>query len=355
MGCLFSKKSNSQPETEAPKKEYSWDKRTQIKVEDFALDGLQDKTVVRLPGSIDGQQFIIQNCTNCKIFLLDYTATVTIDKCIDCQIVLGPIKGSLFFRNCKNCKCLCACQQFRTRDCSRMDIFLFCMTQPIIEASNRMKFGCYQLSHAGLEKQFADAGLEIMNNTWNSIYDFTPNPEEGANWSLIPEETNIDQLLTFTTERMENEDGNDSLNKSCLPEDMTLSSNSECSIVPMTSGERGSTSAESCLALFFHHDRAIQTSMSVIRQLQQSQITLVRSKQIPIPQETASDMFDKSTQSKLLKATNQGNVIGLEFNGPDCLEKCHEATNSLAEGLLTFVTDSNHHIERFFTCLDMQM
>ena len=32
----------------------------------------------------------------------------------------------------------------RTRDCKKMDFFLCCATQPVIESSSGMKFGCYQ-------------------------------------------------------------------------------------------------------------------------------------------------------------------------------------------------------------------
>ena len=44
-----------------------------------------------------------------------------------------------------------ACQQFRTRDCQKMDVFLSCVTQPIIEASTNMKFGCFQYYYPELE------------------------------------------------------------------------------------------------------------------------------------------------------------------------------------------------------------
>lgn len=36
--------------------------RKAIKKEDFILDHLKDQTIYRLPGSVNGQQFIIQNC-----------------------------------------------------------------------------------------------------------------------------------------------------------------------------------------------------------------------------------------------------------------------------------------------------
>uniref|UniRef100_A0A8C2J7V4 Protein XRP2 n=1 Tax=Cyprinus carpio TaxID=7962 RepID=A0A8C2J7V4_CYPCA len=172
MGCFFSKKSrrkspkkdsalpdgdesatgNDLPESnntalgsnsnqEAPK-QYSWDKREKVDPKDFMLTGLKNETVGRLPGTLNGQQFVIQDCENCNIYVFDHSATITIDDCVNCRIMLGPVKGSVFFRDCKDIKCVVACQQFRTRDCKKMDVFLCCATQPIIESSTGMKFGC---------------------------------------------------------------------------------------------------------------------------------------------------------------------------------------------------------------------
>ena len=56
------------------------------------VNGAENTVIVKRPGSIDGQQFVIQNCKNSKIFLLDHLAAVTIDDCVGCQIVIGPTK-----------------------------------------------------------------------------------------------------------------------------------------------------------------------------------------------------------------------------------------------------------------------
>lgn len=104
MGCLFSKGSKADLTGNSSKKEYSWDKRDDIKIEDFMLDNLRNRQIIRLPGSINGQQFIIQNCNGCLIYLLDNLATATIENCTDCELIIGPVKGSVFLRNSKNIK-----------------------------------------------------------------------------------------------------------------------------------------------------------------------------------------------------------------------------------------------------------
>ena len=63
----------------------------------YIADGVVDSTLVKQPGSIDGQQFVIQNCKNSRIFLLDHIGTVTVDDCVGCSIIIGPTR--LAFKN----------------------------------------------------------------------------------------------------------------------------------------------------------------------------------------------------------------------------------------------------------------
>lgn len=59
----------------------------------FIIENLEGQEELRIPGSINGQQFIIQNCKDSTIYILDYLNAVTIDDCINCKIILGPIQG----------------------------------------------------------------------------------------------------------------------------------------------------------------------------------------------------------------------------------------------------------------------
>lgn len=47
----------------------------------------------RLPGSINGQPFIVRDCSDAAIFLFDNINTLTIDDCNNCTIIVGPTAG----------------------------------------------------------------------------------------------------------------------------------------------------------------------------------------------------------------------------------------------------------------------
>ena len=63
--------------------------------------------------SVAGQQFIIEDCEDCDLYIFDDNAAVTIDECKNCRIFIGPCDSSIFIRDCYNCKLVFFCRQFR--------------------------------------------------------------------------------------------------------------------------------------------------------------------------------------------------------------------------------------------------
>lgn len=71
MGCIFSYPlswfqsiAGSSPDEQKKEEEakvYSWDVRKKVDPKDFTIENKNGETIVRLPGTINGMQFIIQN------------------------------------------------------------------------------------------------------------------------------------------------------------------------------------------------------------------------------------------------------------------------------------------------------
>lgn len=59
----------------------------------LGFDRFSLQVVVREPGSIGGQQFIVEECSECDVYLLDHTAALNIDLCTDCRIFTGPCES----------------------------------------------------------------------------------------------------------------------------------------------------------------------------------------------------------------------------------------------------------------------
>ncbi|XP_041367232.1 protein XRP2-like [Gigantopelta aegis] len=348
MGCLFSRFFGSrQPleEVEDEKPVYSWDHREKKNIKDYTIENLDNETAGRLPGSVGGEQFIIKNCKDSSIYVFDHSATISIDDCVNCNIFLGPVKTSVFIRDCKQCRLIVACQQFRTRDCSKLDVFLCCDTQPIIEATHGLRVACFQYFYPELEAQFRASGRSVFSNNWYNIHDFTPVPDE-TNFSFLPEDAKVEDYIPLPAADQF--------------ASMGISIEPNKSVVPMTTGTRRKKSDESCLVIFFDDGSASHRALTVIRELKSNKTdcVLVQSKEVTLQPFEAQRVF--GTDSYAL-AVQQGPVIGLEFNGEGVIAYCQKVVVDLTKGTtgLVFVSQNlssaNQQIENFFSFAEMQM
>eukprot|EP01105_Mastigella_eilhardi_P000256 TRINITY_DN1032_c0_g1_i1.p1 TRINITY_DN1032_c0_g1~~TRINITY_DN1032_c0_g1_i1.p1 ORF type:complete len:288 (-),score=63.11 TRINITY_DN1032_c0_g1_i1:274-1137(-) len=195
MGGKSSKAKNGgtdEPKKKGEEKEERKEEKARPDPSNFYAKNLQHATVCKAPGSLAGQQFVIRDCEDCDIFVCDNSSCVTVDGCVDCRIFFGAIDGSCFVRTSKNCKFVVACQQWRTRQCSDCDILLSSDTQPTIESSSNLRFGCYQAYYPELLAQFTAANLNVFHNEWSNMFDFTA---AERNWTFLPAEVTVSSLL----------------------------------------------------------------------------------------------------------------------------------------------------------------
>ena len=74
---------------------------------------LQDQMLVKVPGDINGIDFMIKDLENCTVMLLDHTAQIQVDRCKNTKFFIGPVKASLFIRNCDSCEVTVCCSQYK--------------------------------------------------------------------------------------------------------------------------------------------------------------------------------------------------------------------------------------------------
>lgn len=124
--------------------------------------------------SLMQQQFNIDECKGCSFFIFDVTANVYIDDSENCTVFIAPCESTVFLRNSKNMRVIAATKQFRVRDCFDCEIGLYCPSQPVIESSNRMVIAPFpQIGYPQLLGQFKTVKMEVWNNHWSEIHDFT--------------------------------------------------------------------------------------------------------------------------------------------------------------------------------------
>eukprot|EP00744_Colponema_vietnamica_P003254 GILI01005012.1.p1 GENE.GILI01005012.1~~GILI01005012.1.p1 ORF type:complete len:359 (+),score=80.93 GILI01005012.1:183-1259(+) len=290
-------------------KQFSWDRRAK-NPEDFIIKGKRSETVIRPPGSVMGEQFVIEDCQDCDIFVCDYSAAVNIDNCQNCRIFLGPVESSLFIRDSHNCKGVMACRQFRTRGCSGWEILLYVATQPIIEASTDMHFGCFQYFYFSLKDQFDNTNLSVWNNKWWEVYDFSADPSKSNFYLLHPQVNAADLLKPLSP-----------LAPFMSPEEEQV----DTQVVPLTWGARPLISEECCFVLFMPNSLARADDLVETIRLLENRLLLVRTRETRLDRSQAELLLSPFKNSKrlvgsLLNAQNGSIVVGAEINGQGCVE-----------------------------------
>ncbi|KAH0791941.1 protein XRP2 [Histomonas meleagridis] len=220
MGNIFSShqthKETKQPKENVPQKEQNENKelkneeqkpsqpaRKAIDRSIFVQKNKSDETIVRTPGQINGNQFVVDQLERCKVIVTDFCDSMMIDRCNECEFVLSAVRGSIFCRNCSNCKFVIVCGQFRCRECNDCKFFMHVKTGPVIESSQNLQIGCANISYPELLEQMNKAKLDPVINLWSDIHDFTPGdnhfklcPGEHLEMEIIP--NSQENVLPFT-------------------------------------------------------------------------------------------------------------------------------------------------------------
>lgn len=157
--------------------------RSKPNPKDFVFSTKSGETLVKQPGAIRGYDFAIENLKNCVVYLLDRSAQITVDECQGCRFYIGPVEGSIFFRDCSDCKVSVCCQQLRTKNCHRVVFNAMVASDPTIEYSDELQFGPYNFAYPKLDEHLVQSKLHVEEDHWSQIFDF--NQEDGArHWSL---------------------------------------------------------------------------------------------------------------------------------------------------------------------------
>ncbi|XKL68958.1 hypothetical protein PGB90_006727 [Kerria lacca] len=316
MGILLTKINNfykTAPHTHTVVAAYSWDVRndSEMSKKNFIIENITNSNKWKLPNSINGQQFIIQNCTTSTIFILDFTDTVIVDECKYCTIILGPIKR----RDCVDCKIIVACEQFRLRDCKDLEIALYCATCPIIESSKNIKFSCFQLYYDNIEEHFQQCNLNIWNNLWYKIHDYSPaNKSDYPNWNFG--ETGTILTTSFPPEIKQ----------------FNISTDKRNSFVPLTIGVIHKRIYENCLVVFCDVFSAKSFLKSVI--LDKVNVILIKSRQVRLTDRHAESLF---LTSSLINAVQHSHVIGLHMYGGNAIQICTQVIVETSETSLYYI------------------
>lgn len=278
---------------------------------DYMFCNLTGEVKIKAPGSIAGRDFVIDNCKDCSIYLLDHCSQVTIDSCTNCRIFIGPTDGSVFLRDSKSCKCAFICRQLRTRDCTGCDLLLHCRTRPVIEESKSMNFGCYDLYFPLLPEFMSKAKLSVWHNFWSYIYDFTAAP---GNWKLLAPDKTVAELFDLPQEVL---DAIGPVQSTAVDKKLPIFH---------TYGDNSPPADGYVFVLF---PPSISSKALEFVQQAAAEATLLRTNEAKVSADMAKQMSIGADWGSIDKVLAGGSCIGMEFAG----DACRSSVPALADQL----------------------
>jgi len=132
--------------------------------------------------------FILKNLTSCTIRIPCVLFALRLVDLTDCTILSGPISGSVYVENCRNCTICVASRQLRIHTTHECNFYVHTRSGPIIEDCSSVRFAPYSLEYNELAQHMDKAELSGKENFWNDVKDFKwHRVQQSPNWSLLPE------------------------------------------------------------------------------------------------------------------------------------------------------------------------
>lgn len=147
--------------------------------------------LVRLDApDVNGKDAGLTHLEDCVVKIYGAPSTLHVSSLRNCQVFCGPVQGSVFVENCKNCLLVVACQQLRVHTTTDTQFYLHVTSRAVIEDTTRVEFAPYSWTYDTIDDHYAAVGLNRKRNNWDDVDDFNwlASDQHSPNWGLIAEE-----------------------------------------------------------------------------------------------------------------------------------------------------------------------
>ena len=266
----------------------------------------------------------------------------------------------VFIRNCENCQCIIACQQYRARECVDCDTLLYASTAPVVESSKNMRFGCFRFFYFNLAQQFKSVKMSVWDNKWSEVYDFTPGD---GNFSFLPLETKVMGVcvvpVPYLRARTHTHSHILSSNAYLWPAHRTQASDlmkplsavgasfvtkeedaahGDTDVVPLTVGLRGKEFAELERAFVLVLPAAVDIATETVFAKLGEGNHLIQTKQMKLTPQKAKQLLDKCGSPAVVAAASNAMCVGVEIAGRSALAAAQAAVAAAGGDATAYVS-----------------
>ncbi|KAL6485256.1 hypothetical protein MHYP_G00073010 [Metynnis hypsauchen] len=150
------------------------------------------QTLAKDSEKLAGANVKLHRCSEAFIYLLSPLRSVTLDKCRNSTVVLGPVETSVHVQSCENVRLVCVAGRLAIGASSRCTVHALTPTRPLLLPGNMaLTLGPFHTHYPTLEDHMASVGLAVVPNLWDQPLLYSPDgpaPDPSCYHILTPEE-----------------------------------------------------------------------------------------------------------------------------------------------------------------------
>ncbi|XP_061579194.1 TBCC domain-containing protein 1 [Cololabis saira] len=126
------------------------------------------QTLAKTSDKLTGANIKIHRCSDAFIYLLSPLRSVSLDKCRNTTVVLGPVETSIHMHCCQNVRLVCVARRIAVGASSRCTVHALTPSRPLLLPGNTdITLGPYHTFYPSLEDHMASVGLAVVPNVWD--------------------------------------------------------------------------------------------------------------------------------------------------------------------------------------------
>lgn len=128
---------------------------------------------------------------------------MTLDKCRDSTVVLGPVETSVHMQSCENVRLVCVAGHLAVGGSTCCTVHALTPTRPLLLPGNSsLTLGPFHTHYPSLEDHMASVGLAVVPNVWDQPLIYAPDgaAPEPACFRILPSEQLCPMVVPFLME-----------------------------------------------------------------------------------------------------------------------------------------------------------
>ncbi|XP_067650702.1 TBCC domain-containing protein 1-like isoform X1 [Haliotis asinina] len=160
------------------------------------MSQVSKETIARSSNTLELSSVKIHRSHHSYLYLLSPLRSVTIEKCRNTTVVLGPVETCVHLSNCENVTVIAICRSIMVSGCTLCTLHLLTPTRPMLLSGNdTILLAPYHTFYPQLEEHMSLVGISASLNQWDMPLCVGPDHrDETPVWEIMP----VHEFFTFT-------------------------------------------------------------------------------------------------------------------------------------------------------------